>query len=138
MNTALQKYENDNPIIVIDKNKTISSNDFELGEQYILLITDPDDEENPDITHVVYQGSCKEMGVFMLTNETRESPSSTSEFSGSVPSSTPPLLQTPDNITRNEGVMNYAFRSVSKPTMFYDILSTDIEVDCFFYKITTR
>ena len=114
MNTALQKYENDNQNIIIDKNKTITSNDFEIGEQYILLITDPDDEENPDINIVVYRGSCKEMGVFMLTSEDS------------------------DNITRNENVMIFAFRSVSKPTMFYDVLSTDIDVDCFFYKITTQ
>jgi len=113
MNNALKQYEINNPNIVIEKNKTISKNDFVLGEQYILLITDTDDENNPEIIKVIYQGKRKEMGSFRFDNEN------------------------PECVIRNEGEITFGFRTDSKPRVFYDILLSDIDVDCFFYKFYT-
>ena len=113
-NIILQEYENENPNIVIEKDKTISGNDLEWGEQYILLIIDTDNEDPPEINQVVYQGNREEKGVFKLDSEN------------------------PDCVIRKEGVMSHFFRTDSKPRRFYDVLSTDIDVDCFFYKMTTR
>lgn len=114
MNNALKRYEMNHPNIVIEKNKTISKNDFVLGEQYILLITVPDDATNPDINQVIYQGKRPEMGSFRLDTEN------------------------PECVIRNEGEIDFGFRTISKPTRFFSILLSDIEVDCFFYKFATR
>ena len=138
-NIILQEYENEHPNIVIEKDKTISGNDLEWGEQYILLIIDTDNEDPPDINQVVYQGKTEERGVFKLDNEILTSHSSspeltriTTSFQDSI------ILQNPDCVIRKEGVMSHFFRTDSKPRRFYNVLSTDIDVDCFFYKMTTR
>ena len=36
--TILQQYENNHPNIIIEKEKTVSVNDFEIEKQYILLL----------------------------------------------------------------------------------------------------
>lgn len=114
MNKALKQYEINHPNIVIDKTRTVCKNEFVLGEQYILLITDPDDATNPDINQVIYQGKRPEMGSFRLDTEN------------------------PGSVIRNEGEINFGFRTLSKPTRFFSILLSDIDVDCFFYKYSTR
>ena len=140
LQSALQEYENENPNIVIEKDKTISDNDLEWGEQYILLFINTDNEDppksfdsgsvvsginsnnyahnglrcSPDINQVVYQGKQEEKGVFRLDSEN------------------------PDCVIRKEGVMSHFFRTDSKPRRFYNVLSTDIDVNCFFYKMTTH
>ena len=114
MNTALKQYEINHPNIVIDKSRTVCKNDFEWGEQYILLITDPDDATNPDINQVIYQGKQPVMSSFRLDTEN------------------------PGDVIRNEGEIDFAFRTLSKPNRFFSILLSDIDVDCFFYKMTTR
>lgn len=108
-NKALTQYENNHPNIVIDKTKTVCKNEFEWGEQYILLITDTDDKMNPEIVQVMYQGNRKEMGRFRLDREN------------------------PDCLLRNEGEISFGFRTVTKPRVFYNVLLSDIDVDCYIY-----
>lgn len=121
--TILLQYENDHPPIVIDKTKTLSGNDFEFGESYIVLflVSDKetqDEEENPDekensfIKEVVYEGNRKDFSRCFYDKETGE-------------------------FTRKEEMI-MGFKTVSKPRSFYDIPSSDIDKDCFFYAFTTQ
>lgn len=110
-NKALTQYENNHPNIVIDKTKTVCKNEFELGEQYILLITDTDDKNDPEIVQVIYKGKRQEMGRFRLDREN------------------------PDCVIREEGEIAFGFHTVSKPRVFYNVLLSDIDVDCYFYKL---
>ena len=113
-NKALTQYQNNHPNIVIDFSKTVCKNDFEWGEQYILLITDTEPDTDPEIIQVEYQGIITERGRFKLDKEN------------------------PDCVIRVEGEITFGFRTVSKPRVFYDILSSDMDVDCYFYKFFVK
>ena len=109
--TILQQYENNHPNIIIEKEKTVSVNDFEIEKQYILLYKNEENPEIPAIFEVVYQGKRKDFSQFLYDKE-----------SG-------------DLITKKRFI--YGFKSVSKPRFFYDIPLSDIDKDCFFYTLAT-
>lgn len=58
-NNILRQYELNNQNIKIQKNKTISKNEFILGEQYILFISDK--YGTREIIQVIYEGKRKSM-----------------------------------------------------------------------------